>query len=299
MSRIAFLGLGGMGSRMAGRLAMAGYPLTVWDRSDEQRRLLAHHGAHMAETPRAAVKDADVVMTMLSDDTASRAVWLDAQTGALAALGDDVLAIESGTLSSAWIHELSQALGSSNFLDAPVSGSRSQAETGQLVYLVGGQESAFRRARPILKTMGSVVHHVGGNGQGAQLKLALNALLGTQMTAMAEILGFLAKAGVDPDRALDIISSTPIASPAVCASARLMLARNFAPQLSLDLLEKDFRYLLEAAGALEAELPTSQAVHQVLAIAQARGFGRDNISALVRLFDWPQANSSLNPSGTA
>ncbi|MGL6071915.1 NAD(P)-dependent oxidoreductase [Craterilacuibacter sp.] len=288
MIRIAFLGLGAMGSRMAGRLAMAGFPLTVWDRSEDHCRLMAHHGAQLADSPAAAARGADVVISMLSDDDASREVWLDPKNGALSALGEDALAIESSTLSPAWIHELAQRMGSTNFLDAPVSGSRAQAEAGQLVYLAGGTDSAFRRARPILKTMGSVVHHVGSAGQAAHLKLAVNALLGSQMAVMAEMLGFLAKSGIDPDRALDIISSMPIASPAACASARLMLARNFAPLFPIELIEKDYRYLLEAAGALEAELPISAAVQLVLANAQLRGFGRDNISALVRLYDWPQ-----------
>jgi len=284
---IAFLGLGAMGSRMATRLLTAGHRVVVWNRSPEAAAPLVAAGATAADTPREAVTGAAFVFAMLRDDVASRAVWTDAADGALAGLAAGALAIECSTLSVAWVRELAVLAGGRGaaFLDAPLAGSRPQAEAGALIFLAGGDAADLARAAPVLRCMGSAVHHAGPNGAGAMVKLAINALLGVQAAAMAELIGLLRRSGLDVAHAVEIIGATPVCSPAAKVAAAAMLAGNFAPLFPVALVEKDFDYLLRAAAAGAARLPVSAAVRGVMADAIAQGFGADNITGIARLYD--------------
>src|ERR1700761_3541667 len=143
MTKIAVLGLGAMGSRMAANLLKAGHQVTVWNRTPDVAAALVAAGAKQVLTPREAAMGADFVIAMVRDDEASRTIWLAPETGALAGLAKDAIAIESSTLSPSWVRELGGVVAKKGvaFLEAPVAGSRPQAEAGQLVYLVGGNES--------------------------------------------------------------------------------------------------------------------------------------------------------------
>jgi len=282
--RIAFLGLGAMGSRMAARLLAAGCPVTVWNRSPAATAPLAAAGAKLAQTPREAAEGAEIALAMLRDDGASRSVWTHPTDGALAGLAPGSLAIECSTLTVGWVREL--AVHAANrrlrLLDAPLAGSRPQAEAGALIFLAGGDAADVATATPVLRLMGSAVHHAGPQGAGAAVKLAVNALLGVQVAAMAELLGLLRATGVDDARAVDIIGATPVCSPAAKAAAGAMLARSFAPLFPVALVEKDFGYLLTAAGG--AALPVATATRAVMAQAIAQGMGEDNITGIARLY---------------
>ncbi len=286
MTRIAVLGLGAMGSQMAARLLAAGHEVSVHNRTPERGPALEAQGARRASTPREAVAGAEVVIAMLRDDAASRDVWLDPETGALGGLDEGALAIESSTLTPAWVRDLAPAgaAAGGRFLEAPVAGSRPQAEAGQLIYFLGGEAEIVDAARPVLEALGGALHHVGPAGHAAVLKLAVNALFGIQAAAVAEILGLFRKAGLDAEAALAVLAETPVASPAAKGVAGLMLAGNFAPMFPIDLVEKDFGYVAEAAGAAGAEMPTAAAVRKVYAHAKAQGFGGDNIAGVVQLF---------------
>jgi 3-hydroxyisobutyrate dehydrogenase len=150
-----------------------------------------------------------------------------------------------------------------------------------LIYMAGGAESAIERVKPVLLAMGGVVHHVGPTGSGAWLKLAVNALFGTQVAAMAEQLALLRDAGVDLERALAALKAMPVTSPAAAGAATLMLAGNFAPQAPVDLIAKDMGYVL--ASSRQA-LPLTQTVAARLADAQRAGLGGENIVALSKLY---------------
>ncbi len=287
MTRIAVLGLGAMGARMAARLLDAGHSVTVYNRTPGRAEALEGKGARSAATPREAAEGAEAVIAMVRDDAASRAVWLAPETGALHALGDGALAIESSTLTPGWVAELAGAIAErgAHFLDAPVAGSRPQAEAGQLIYFVGGEAAAFSRAQPILEVMGGALHHVGPVGTGMVVKLAVNALFGIQVAALGEIIGAIRKSGADVERAVTVLGETPVMSPAAKGSAGLMLAREFAPMFPIDLVEKDFGYVVAAAEAVGASVPTADAVRAVFADAKRRGFGGDNIAGVLQLFD--------------
>ena len=286
MTKTTVLGLGAMGSRMARNLLEAGHPVTVYNRSAGAADALEAQGARRAGTPREAAEGAEVVISMLTDDDASRALWLEGPDAAQHGLATGTLAIESSTLTPGWVQELAGKIAATgaHFLEAPVIGSRPQAEAGQLVYLLGGEADDVARAEPVLRHLGAAIHHVGSVGQAATLKLVVNALLGIQVAAMAELLGLLRRSGSDLSQAADILGSLPVLSLALKGATALMLARNFAPQFPIELVEKDFRYAQEAAQRVGAALPLTEAVQQVFGRALAQGHGAENIGAVMQLY---------------
>ncbi len=284
---IAVLGLGAMGSRMATRLLDAGHSIRIFNRSVEAGVPLVARGAIQGQTPRQAVAGCDVVVCCVRDDDAARGVWLDDDTGALPVMQAGSIAVESSTLTPACARELALAARNRgvHFLDAPVVGSRPQAEAGQLAYLVGGEAKVLERVRPVLELMGAAVIHVGGNGSGAILKLVVNALLGIQVAAYAELLAMAAKTGLDPAAALPMLGSLPVCSPAAKGAASLIVAADHAPRFPIDLILKDLRYAEELAASVGARLPTTTAVRGVFERAQEEGDGGLNMTGVAKLFE--------------
>jgi 3-hydroxyisobutyrate dehydrogenase len=282
---IALLGLGAMGSRMAANLLKADHALTVWNRTPEAAAALVAQGAKQAPTPRQAAAGADFVFAMVRDDEASREIWLSPHHGALEGLKEGAVAIESSTLTPGWIRELGLAVAArgSTLLEAPVVGSRPQAEAAQLIYFIGGDESVLKRVKPLLMAMSSTVTHVGPLGSGALVKLSTNALLGVQVTVLAELIGLLKRSGADVASAVKAIGGTAAWSPAANNLSSSMLAANFSPQFPVELIEKDFGYAVDAAGSPE-DAPTIAAARGVFQKAIASGFGGDNMTSVVQVF---------------
>lgn len=283
--RVAILGAGAMGSRMAARLVAAGVPVTVWNRTRE--RAEAIEGAAVAPTPRAAAEAASVVLSMVRDDGASREVWLDPTQGALAGLGEEALAVECSTLSLPWVSELAGAFTAAGraFVDAPLAGSRPQAEAGKLIFVLGGEEDDCARLTPVLAPMAGAVHRVGATGAGATLKLMINAMLATQLGVMAELIGFSRRAGIDPALAVQIIGETPVCSPAAKVSADAMVAGAWAPAFPIELVAKDLGLLARSAQAYDAQVPMAERAGDVYARGLSQGLGGDNITGIVQLYD--------------
>ena len=279
------LGLGAMGQRMAQRLIDAGHELTVWNRTPAAASALVAAGARLAPSPRAAAEGAQIVWSMVFDDAASRQVWLDPRTGAAAAMAADAMAIESSTLTPAWVQELGAMFGARGvaFVDAPVAGSRPQAQAGQLAFMVGGDAAVIERLRPVLAALGPALHHLGPVGSGAWLKLAVNALFATQVAALAEQLSLLRRAGLDPQRALDALRAMPVLSPAAAGAGALMLAGNYAPQAPVDLIVKDLGYAIDQGRQAGASLPLTSAVMARFKSAQTAGLGGENLVAIAKL----------------
>nr|WP_315480739.1 NAD(P)-dependent oxidoreductase [uncultured Rhodoferax sp.] len=282
MQHIAFLGLGAMGARMATHLVKAGYPLTVWNRDPAKAAPLLQHGAVLAATPRAAVQNAAVVISMVTNDIAARSVWLDPQTGAVATLQPNAIAIECSTVTPAWVRQLAESVQSrgAQLLDAPVVGSRPQAEAAQLVLMVGGEGFALEQVRPVLNTMAAKVLHVGTVGQGAVLKLAINALFAAQLHSVAELLGFLTRNGYALDDAANWLGEFPVVAAPIAAAAKMMAAGTTTPLFTIDLIEKDLGYLLDTARASGAALPGASMARAAFQRAQQRGLGGANVSGL-------------------
>ncbi len=289
---IAFLGLGAMGVRMSARLIEAGFAVRVWNRTAAAAASLEAAGATAAATPREAATGADLVISMVRDDAASEAVWLDADAGALAGLSAEALAIECSTLSVPYIRRLSDdfAARARRLIDAPLLGSRPQAEAGALIFLAGGAEADVAAARPALEVMGAAIHHLGPIGSGAVAKLMGNALFGVQVAAMAELIGFATDAGVDVPRTIEALSATPVVSPAARIAAGAMLAGQFAPLFPIDLVAKDFALLDASRREVDARTPVAAAAGGVFAEAVRDGFGGDNIVGVTQLYSRPTTN---------
>ena len=275
-----------MGSRMAANLLKQNHAVTVWNRSQQRTEPLVERGAIAAETPLAAVQNADFVISMVRDDEASQQVWLAEKTGAIWGLKPKTVAIESSTLTVKWVKQLAQQFANRqlSFLDAPVAGSRPQADTAQLIYLVGGDASTLETARPVLEAMGSAIHHAGKAGSGTAIKLAVNALFGTQAAAMAELISFMESCGLDKSRAVDILTATPVCSPAAKALAEAIVASKFSPLFPVDLAEKDLGYLSATASEQQIDVPIGKSTRQVFKKAIAQGYGADNITGVAKLY---------------
>jgi 3-hydroxyisobutyrate dehydrogenase len=283
---ITVLGLGAMGRRMAMNLVKAGHRVTVWNRTPEAATELVAAGAKQAMTPAEAATKAEFVISMVRDDEASRQIWLASETGAFAAMKPTAVAMECSTLTPGWVKELGDlaAKNKISLLEAPVSGSRPQAEAAQLIFLVGGDRATLDKSEPLLKVMGSAIHHVGPIGTGALVKLTTNTLLGVQVTALAELIGMLKCAGADVVRALEAVAATPVWSPAAGKNLGLMLSGDDRPLFPVELIEKDLNYTVRVAGT-DDTTPTIAAARNVFREAMEQGLGNKNMTAVVRLFE--------------
>ncbi|MEM6705409.1 MAG: NAD(P)-dependent oxidoreductase [Acidobacteriota bacterium] len=279
---ITVLGTGAMGSRMARRLVLEGHTVRVWNRSAELARSV--EGARSFEDRREAADGADVVLSMLRSDEACRHVWLDEESGVLASLPQDTLILECSTTSVAYSREFAARVVAHGAapLDAPLAGSRPQAEAGQLIFLLGGPNATVERAQPLLAAMGQSWHHVGDHGAGAALKLALNALFAAQVAQLAELVAFVAAHGVDRKVALETLTKTPVLSPAAAGAGSAMIAGQFAPAFPIDLVCKDLGLFEEAASSIET--PLSATTQDVFENARAAGLAQDNITGVAQLY---------------
>jgi 3-hydroxyisobutyrate dehydrogenase len=279
---VAFLGLGVMGGGMAARLVSTGLPVTVWNRRRDRADAIVAQGARLADSPREAASTADVVISMVADDRAARAVWMGPD-GAIAGARPGAVLIESSTVSPAWIAELSAAAAARGcaLLDAPVTGSKTHAASGQLLFLVGGDEAALERARPVLDAMARGVRHLGPSGRGATLKLVNNFLCAVQAAALAEGIAMVERSGLDVDVALAILADGAPGSPLVKAVGPRMRARDYTVHFALELLRKDVSYAMAEAERLGLTLATGAAARESCDRAIRAGLGDKDFSALV------------------
>lgn len=279
---IAFLGLGIMGTGMAGRLVRAGFPVTVFNRNPEKTKPLAAEGARMAGTPRAAAAGADLIISMVADDTAARALWLG-EPGALAGASPGSVAMECSTNTVAWARELAAAAAARglHFLDAPVTGSRLAAAGGELTFLVGGEAAVLERVRPALAVMGKAVVHLGPAGSGAMIKLINNFLCGVQVVGLAEALTMIEHSGLDRAKALEIITTGAPGSPMVKAVATRMATLDFTPNFHLQLMAKDLHYAIAQGGEFGVDLTMGKAALKRIEDGVAAGFGQLDMASVI------------------
>lgn len=288
MARIAWFGLGAMGARMAANLVAAGHDVVVWNRDAAKATPLTAKGARLARSPREAAEGVDFALSMVRDDDASRRVWLDAETGALAGLPAGAVAVECSTLSLTWTRALAQAAAETGvpFLDAPLAGSRPQAEAKALIFFAGGAPEDVDRVRPVLGSLGAAVHYAGPSGAGMAVKLSVNTFLTVQAGLMAEVIAGVRRAGVDPARAVEILAATPVCSAAAKVVGEMMLRGAFAPLFPIALAEKDLGYALAELGGADGgeAAPITTAARAVYRRAIDAGHGDDHISAILKLY---------------
>jgi 3-hydroxyisobutyrate dehydrogenase len=292
-TRVALIGLGLMGSGMARRLLGAGFPLAVWNRNPERAKALGAEGAHVAATPRDAAARADVVLSMVADDAASRAVWLG-DHGALAGAPRGAVLVECSTLTVGWIGQLFREVAARGceLLDAPVTGSKPHAASGELVFLVGGSAAALETARPALTAMSRAILHVGASGRGALLKLVNNFMCGVQAASLAEALALIERSGLDRAKSLELLTTGAPGSPLVKTLSARMTARDYTPNFLLRLMSKDLTYALAEGRKYGLALSTVASALEVVDQAVAAGNGEEDFSVLVEPLRRPADETS-------
>jgi len=284
-TRVAFLGLGVMGYPMAGHLARAGLSVTVYNRSDEKaKKWIAEHGGASAPTPAAAARDAQIVMMCVGNDHDVRSVLLGPD-GALASMRAGAILVDHTTASAEIAREIHASAKTREvaFLDAPVSGGQAGAENGKLTIMAGGDADAFAVVEPVLRHYGRAVTLMGGPGSGQLTKMFNQICIAGLVQALAEGIAFAEKAGLDVERALEVIGKGAAQSWQMDNRGRTMLADEFEFGFAVDWMRKDLSLCLAEARANGAALPITALVDQFYARVQAQGGGRWDSSSLIRV----------------
>jgi 3-hydroxyisobutyrate dehydrogenase-like beta-hydroxyacid dehydrogenase len=282
---LGFVGLGHMGGNMAARLLAAGYAVFGESRHRHDAQDLVDKGLGWRDTPREVAEAADVVFTSLPTDDVLESV-VSGSDGILEGLAEGQIWVDMSTVSPHASREVAarvQARGAA-MLDAPVSGSVPQVQTGTLTIMVGGDEQAYARVEPILHELGTPIH-IGENGQGLVLKLAINISLAVQMLAFAEGLVLAERAGIDRKRAVDVMAQSPIGSPMLKARAGLVLDLPDEAWFDVSLMQKDIVLALDTARQLRVSLPSAATADQLLTLARARGYEHRDLAALFEVLE--------------
>jgi 2-hydroxy-3-oxopropionate reductase len=269
---------------MARNLLAAGHEVLAWTRSAEPLAELVEAGARSAEGPAAVAAEADIVISIVSDDAALREV-LAGPEGAIAAARPGSLVIDMSTVSPALARELAATADARGigFLDAPVSGGDVGAQQGTLSIMVGGSASDVERARPIFEVLGSRVTHVGDAGAGQVAKACNQVLVAVIFGGLAEALVLGSKLGVDPAAILDAVGGGMAANRIMEVRRDNFLQHDFAPGFKVDLHHKDLEIALGASGEVDAPLPLTAEVQQMFRQLRAAGHGGEDDSALLRV----------------
>ena len=277
---LGFVGLGNMGGNMASQFLGAGYTVYGESLDRDEAQDLVQHGLGWRDTPREVAEAADVVFTSVPDDNALKSV-ASGPDGILAGLTDAKIWFDVSTVSphaSSEVAKQVKAQGAA-MLDAPVSGSVPQVQAGALTIMVGGDEHAYARVEPVLRELGTPTH-VGENGHGLALKLAINISLAVQMLALSEGLLLAERSGIDRRLALDVMTQSPIGSPMLKARADLVLDLPDEAWFDIGFMQKDIVLALDTARRLRVPLPTAAAADEVLTLARSSGYEHRDIAAL-------------------
>src|SRR5829696_6169625 len=276
--RVAILGTGIMGAPMARNLAAAGLEVRAWNRSRERAEPLAEHGVDVAGTADDAVRDADVVVTMLSDGSAVEAV-----AGELA-FPDGAVWAQMSTVGIQATERLVARAADAGvpIVDAPVLGTKAPAEQGQLTVIAAGPPAARERCAPVFDAVGARTVALGDEpGAATRMKLVLNAWLLALVEGLSESVALAEGLGVDPAAFLDVIDGGPLGPPYAKMKGTMMIERSYEPSFSLALAAKDARLALDAAAGAGLELPALEAIRSQLEKAVDQGHGDDDMAAAV------------------
>jgi 3-hydroxyisobutyrate dehydrogenase-like beta-hydroxyacid dehydrogenase len=277
--RVAFLGLGIMGSRMARNLRAAGFGTVVWNRTRSKAEEL---GDPIADTPRAAAEQADVVITMVVDAPQVEEV-LFGENGAAEGLTEGALVVDMSTIAPSAVKTIAGRLAERGigFVDAPVTGSKPRAEDGTLTIMAGGSPEDFARARPLFEAMGRLIVHCGPSGHGAMVKLLNNALAAINAAALAEAIDLAEHYGLDSERLIEVMSAGSAKSTMLDLKAKPMIERNYDPLFKLEHMLKDVRHCLAEAEALGEDFGLAADAEELYAAADDAGFGEQDFAAVV------------------
>lgn len=266
--KIGLVGLGLMGRPMGMNLLKAGHALTVWNRTASRAQELVSAGAMLAKTPREAAAEAEILLTMVSDPPAlEKVLWghEGKNDGALGGLRAGSIYIDSSTISPALVRKIAAACAERQvrFLDAPVTGGDWGAREGNLVFMIGGDAATLKEVEPILGVMGKRWFHLGPNGAGQTIKLAMNGILALQVGAMAEALALVTRAGLQGEQLVEVMQASMARSGVLDVKSPLMVKGDYKPSFPLRLMHKDLGLMLDLANQLGVALPATAAAREV------------------------------------
>lgn len=280
---VSIIGMGRMGSAMARRLAGGGFELVLYNRTPERAAQVAGElGAGVAGSAREAGAAGDVVISTVADDDAVRATYLGPD-GLATGVGPGTVVLEMSTIDPATLDEIGPAVDATGaaLLDAPVSGSVALVEAGTLTIMVGGPDEGLDRARPVLEVLAGRIFHLGGRGNGATMKLAVNGLVHAVNQALSEALVLAERAGVPAELAYEVFANSAGGSPFVSYKRQAFLEPDRAPvAFSLDLVVKDLRLILGLADRVGSPMPQGRANLEWATHAVEQGLGGRDMSAL-------------------
>jgi 2-hydroxy-3-oxopropionate reductase len=280
--RIGFIGLGIMGKPMARNLMKAGYALVVHNRSRDAVDELVAEGAEAANSPREVAERAQTVITMLPDSPDVRAVVLGPD-GLVEAMGEGSLLIDMSTIAPAAALEVGERLAErgAHALDAPVSGGDRGAIAGTLSIMVGGSDEDYERARPIFEVLGKTIVHVGGPGAGQIVKACNQIVVALTYEAVSEALVLGSKAGVDPQRIVEVLCGGLAGNRVLDLRGASMIEHNFQPGFRINLHRKDLGIAIDAGRQYDVPLPVTALVSQMLSSLVVKGRGDLDHSAIL------------------
>jgi 3-hydroxyisobutyrate dehydrogenase-like beta-hydroxyacid dehydrogenase len=275
VKKYGFLGLGIMGQAMAANLLKAGFAVTVWNRTTNKCEPLIKKGASHRKIPAEVIESSDITFAMVSDPAAAKELCFG-KHGVLEGMTQGKGYIDVSTVDPQTSIEISQAISNKGgrFLEAPVSGSKKPSEDGALVFLCAGDNSLYQEAMPALEIMGKKSFYLGDTGFGARMKLVINMIMGTMMTALAEGLSLGEKAGLNMSDILDVLDQGVIANQMFRLKGAMMVEGNFPTAFPLKHMQKDMRLALLMGDDNGQALYTAGAAN--FSYIQARNKGRDD-----------------------
>jgi 3-hydroxyisobutyrate dehydrogenase-like beta-hydroxyacid dehydrogenase len=295
-TKLAFIGLGNMGSRIAKRLLAAGYPVSVFDRDPSRSEALTQNGAKPVVSVAELAKSVNVFLSCLTDDQAVRDVYYG-PAGVLANASTGLVILEMSTVSPATSRELANKASDLGvqMLDVAISGSTPAAEAGTLFLLAGGDPDFFQAARPIFQAIASKYFHLGPSGAGTTMKLVVNAILGIGMQAIAEAAALGEKAGLSRDVLLEVLAQTAVVAPAHVGKLSRAARGDYSPQFPLPLMNKDFSLILQLAAGVDAVMPATSAAFQINSEAMAADADQD-FSVVMKIMEHRTAKAPATRS---
>jgi 3-hydroxyisobutyrate dehydrogenase-like beta-hydroxyacid dehydrogenase len=284
-TKIGFIGLGLMGRPMALNLRKAGYEVTVWNRTASRADELVDAGATLVKSPQEVAASSDFLITIVSDPPALEEV-LWGPAGALQALKSGAIYMDSSTVSPVLARKIAAACADrgAKFLDAPVTGGDWGAKKGELVFMVGGDAETLSSAEPILGVMGKKWFHLGPNGAGQTIKLAMNLILALQVDALAESLALVIGAGLAPEKLVEVMQSSMARAPVLDIKSQNLLKGDYTPSFPLRLMEKDMGLALDLAKQLGVSLPAATAARETYRSVKAAAHEDLDYSAVMKFW---------------
>lgn len=286
MLHVGFIGLGLMGREMSRRLLEGGYSLTVWNRTKEKANPLLAAGAKWAESPKDVAKASEAVITMVTDSAAVEEV-VCGKNGVLEGAQPGLILIDMSSIAP----EMSRSIAARAkekgviMLDAPVTGNPKVAAEGKLGIMVGGPKETFETCMPIFEKMGVKIIHVGENGKGTTLKLINNLIMGIAVQAVAEALVLARKAGIDPQKVIEITSVGGARTGAMETRGPKMVKRDFSPHFSANNMYKDLSSAIKLAEDVGVALPATSIAREILRALKNQGHGHMDSAMVITILE--------------